>query len=42
MFDVRLFLSKEGLLEIKPNRQKGCQPHLTKNALQDILLLKLL
>ena len=33
---IKLFSQEEGLLEIRPNRRKGWQLHLTENVLQDI------
>ena len=36
--NMKLFSWEEGLLEIRPNRRKGCQLHLTENVLQGILL----
>ena len=33
----QIIFVKKGLLEIKLNRHKGCQLHLTENVLQDIL-----
>ena len=35
--NIKLFSWEEGLLEIRPNRRKGWQLHLTENVLQDIL-----
>ena len=33
--NIKLFSWEKGLLEIRPNRRKGCQLHLTENVLQD-------
>ena len=35
--NIKLFSWGENLLEIKPDRRKGCQFHLSENILQDIL-----
>ena len=32
----QIIFVKKGLLEIKLNRHKGCQLHLTENVLQDL------
>ena len=36
--NIKLFSWEEGLLEIGPNRRRGCQLRLNKNVLQDIVL----